>query len=458
MKNIALYCRVSSREQAIHGYGIDDQERRCKEYIDIYYAEEKPNVTLFREEGVSARNIDRPQLQKIIELIKQKKIDILVVYTYDRLTRRLKDFISLLELMEKNNVILDSVKEQFNTSSATGRMFVHMIVAMAEWEEDTISERTNRGLAESAKQGNFCKAKAPFGYDKITIGKKKTLAINDEKSKIVKKIFQLIANDGLSAFAVSKKMKEELQHGYWNDQRIQAIVTNKIYYGTFVFHGAEYENQVPAIVSYETWIKANTVLKDLRHNVKFSYYYKGYMICDKCNRTLSATCGTSDTLTTYLYYYCPECKKYFSQNKFEKKVNEQFSNIIKTEKMIEVFKQSKKNIEEIQREIEKTNECISKGIISEEFGNKEIKDASNRLKDLIEKKGKEKGIVSTSNYLDLNYDEKRNFLSRYVNEIKVDMVNKSFVIIYWFSVIMNEELCLKYRKKINFKKSKKKNK
>ena len=134
MVKIALYCRVSSREQAINGFGIDDQERRCREYIDIYYEDQGYELQLFREEGVSAKNIERPELQKVIELIRKRKIDVLVVYTYDRLTRRLKDFINLLELMQAKAVVLDTIKEKFNTSSATGRMFVHMIVAMSEWE------------------------------------------------------------------------------------------------------------------------------------------------------------------------------------------------------------------------------------------------------------------------------------------------------------------------------------
>lgn len=449
MKRIALYCRVSSREQALHGYGIDDQERRCKEYIHIYYSEEKPNVTLFREEGVSARNIDRPELQKVIDLIKKKEIDVLVVYTYDRLTRRLKDFISLLELMERNNVVLDSVKEQFNTSSATGRMFVHMIVAMAEWEEDTIAERTYRGLDESAKQGNFCKAKAPFGYEKMKCGKRKTLAIINSQAEIIKKIFSLIVDDGLSAFAVAKKLKEEVkEYGFWSDKRVQSIVANKIYYGTFEYHGVEYENQVPSIVSYETWTKANTILNDLRHNGKYQYFYKGYIICDKCNKLLIAHSANGKS-SRYLYYYCPDCKQYFSQNKFEKKIDNQFSNIIKTEEMVVVLEQCKRGINKIQTEIEKTRDCIAKGIISESFGNNEIKDAERRLKELIEKKKKQKVKATVLNYIDLDYDEKRKFLSKYVCEIRADMTTKNFVVIFWIDVIINEESLLKMRQKIN---------
>lgn len=239
------YARESTQRQAENGFNLDDQERRIRNYVDIYYSKDGYDLTIIREEGASAKSINRPEFAKVIERIKSHTVDVVVIYTYDRFTRRLKDFIALLELMDKNHVTLDSIMEKFDTSTAMGRFSAHQVVAMAEWEEDTIGERTIRGLEESARQGNFCKNKAPLGYIKVHDGKAKKLQIDPEKADVVRNLFEQIANHDETPFSMANKMSQEHVLGMqWSNSYVYKIMKNKEYYGTFVFRKKEYPDSI----------------------------------------------------------------------------------------------------------------------------------------------------------------------------------------------------------------------
>lgn len=451
MVKIALYCRVSSREQAINGFGIDDQERRCREYIDIYYEDQGYELQLFREEGVSAKNIERPELQKVIELIRKKKIDVLVVYTYDRLTRRLKDFINLLELMQAKDVVLDTVKEKFNTSSATGRMFVHMIVAMSEWEEDTIAERTSRGLEESAKQGNYCKAKYPMGYRKVKEGKKTTLIIDEEKAEIIKYIFDEISN-GRTDFSLRHELRQKhVANITWNTRSIVNIIKNPIYKGTFVMKGKEYPNQVPAIVSEEKWELANKELKAKQKERRFQYVFAGHVYCGSCGSQMINTCSTNNGAhKTYLYYRCKECGLRYSQNKILDKCIDTFDKIVKNETIEERINKDIKIIRSLKSDIDRLKEIENDGSLELEYCQKEIKEDENKL---IEIQSDLMNFINRRSHTfnKLEFNKKRSFLSRNVDQIIVYGSPKQCVVVYKPCAIILEKDCINLSEKIKRK-------
>ena len=111
MIRIIGYGRESTREQAEDGFNLDEQERKIREYVDVYYEGQDIQFTMFREEGASARSLKRPKMKMILDEIQDGTVSALIVHNLDRLTRKLVDMEWLIELFEKKNVELISLKE-----------------------------------------------------------------------------------------------------------------------------------------------------------------------------------------------------------------------------------------------------------------------------------------------------------------------------------------------------------
>ena len=124
------------------------------------FPEEYPEGTVVRnyvDEGESAWSLNRKEMIRLIVDVSNGEIDVIIVHNLDRLTRRLKDLIHLLELFQVAEVSLVSIKEKIETETAMGRFFIIIIILIAQWELETISERTKRGMDRSAKEGNYTK-------------------------------------------------------------------------------------------------------------------------------------------------------------------------------------------------------------------------------------------------------------------------------------------------------------
>ena len=157
----AGYVRVSTDEQAREGCSLDNQEARIRHYAK---SQEWELVEMYREEGVSGKTTDRPQLQRLLADVKAKRVDVILVYRVDRLTRRQKDLWYLLEdVFEKCKVGFKSVVEPFDTTTAQGKAFLGMLAVFAQLERDTIAERTKDALANKIANGENVGAPA-YGY------------------------------------------------------------------------------------------------------------------------------------------------------------------------------------------------------------------------------------------------------------------------------------------------------
>jgi site-specific DNA recombinase len=321
---IVGYARVSTQRQAEEGFNLDGQIRQIKNYVEIYY--ENYELTILREDGQSAKTMDRPEMTKIISMIKNHKIDVLVIYTYDRLTRRLKDFIDFLDLLEENGVVLDSMREKFDTSTASGRFMAHMITAMAEWEEDTISERTLRGMREAAMKRYYIRGgKAPFGYARDP-DDKHNLIIDEGEAETVREIFQTAA-DHLPLFGLVAVFEAEKRNGFstWKGERLYKIIQDKIYYGVMTLNGIDYPVNIPPIITRELYEKANQTRKTNNYR-SYDYVFKGFMYCGKCGNALIAS-GTRKKSTNkyYRYYRCSACKRTVSEISVFQQVEDPFT-------------------------------------------------------------------------------------------------------------------------------------
>ena len=187
---IAKYTRESTREQAENGFNLLDQNKKIDLYIKaLDYEYEK--LELFEDAGYSAKSLNRPSMKRMICMIKNRDINMVIIHNLDRLTRRVKDLSFLLELFNEYDVDLISITEKIDTSSAMGKFFIFLIVLVAQWEQETISERTIRGMIESSNQGNYpIGGKLPLGIKRVKGTSK--VEVDKEKIKIIKDIFELI--------------------------------------------------------------------------------------------------------------------------------------------------------------------------------------------------------------------------------------------------------------------------
>lgn len=170
--NIAIYSRKSVMTEK--GDSIGNQIDLCKKYCENYIDKDKKYI-IYEDEGFSGKNINRPKFKELINDIKHKKIDILICYRLDRISRNVSDFSSTLELLQKYEVTFISLKEQFDTSTPMGRAMIYIASVFAQLERETIGERVKDNMIQLAKMGKWSGGQLPLGFSS-----EKTKYFNEE--------------------------------------------------------------------------------------------------------------------------------------------------------------------------------------------------------------------------------------------------------------------------------------
>jgi len=178
------YVRVSTEEQAVTGVSLDAQEEKIRAYC---IAKEWDLNRVIRDEGYSAKDLNRPGIQEIISGCKRKDFDVVVILKLDRLTRSVKDLGYLVEdVFQKNDIAFSSLQDNFDTATANGRMVMNILATLAQWERDIISEGTKDAMQFMRKDLKLVGA-VPFGYN-CNNGK---LSPNPEEAVVVQKMVAL---------------------------------------------------------------------------------------------------------------------------------------------------------------------------------------------------------------------------------------------------------------------------
>ncbi|MEJ8548449.1 recombinase family protein [Brevibacillus borstelensis] len=221
-----IYRRVSTDMQAEEGFSLEAQRVRLESYAS---SQGWTIVDDYCDDGFSAKNIDRPEMHRLVDDIHAKKFDVVLVYRLDRFVRSVTDLHDLLQLMDKHDVKFKSATEIFDTTSATGRLFITLIATLAQWERETIAERVHMAMTKKAEQGMRNGGVAPYGYDLIE-GK---LVVNDQEAKWVRYIFNRYLNVGSQSLAkdLNSKGLKTKKGDNWSDFSIRYILRNPIYTG-----------------------------------------------------------------------------------------------------------------------------------------------------------------------------------------------------------------------------------
>lgn len=299
---IALYTRESTREQAQDGYNLEKQKVKGYEYI--HFKELQGEVKLYEEYGVSAKTTKRKKLNELKQDIKNGLIDTVIIYKLDRLVRRLKGLSEMIELFNQYDVQLISLSEEINTKTATGRMLMNMIVMLAEWEQDTISERTIDGLVEGARQGNFIKSKIPFGWERFVKDDKKLIRWNDEEVRLIYQMRDLLKTDK-SFFQISLIICEDeymkSNNKKIDDEDVKKILLNKINLGIMELQGNEYKLNIKPIFTKKEYEEIKILVRQKELRRKFNYLFNK-RIYNKNDEVAINMC-TIKKEKIYLYYF-----------------------------------------------------------------------------------------------------------------------------------------------------------
>ena len=311
---VAIYTRKSVEDSEDKQFNsIDAQRQMCESFIAAKAAEGWVALPdRFDDYGYSGGDLERPAYQRLIAECEQGKIDKIIVFRIDRMTRSTKDFCEFDEKMKKLGVGFTSVSEPFvDTSSPMGELVVNLIVSFGQWERKTIQERIKRHFQTALEQGYFVGGVPPFGY-KVD---DHTLVPDPETAHLVPHIFRLFIELG-SAKKVAKKLHDEGIERFpgrpWTVQSVYNCINNVRYVGNASCHGKIVKGKQVALVTRDLWDKAHTKVKEVevksveRVISPETELFRGLITCGHCNHAMVYRWSRKDTLGTrkYAYFVC----------------------------------------------------------------------------------------------------------------------------------------------------------
>ncbi|MGC4004089.1 MAG: recombinase family protein [Pirellulales bacterium] len=332
-RHVAAYIRVSSQRQANEGDSLASQQSEIDQEIEQRKRRYGMNVQVverYIDAGKSAKNQNRPQLQRLKEDIRAGKINVVICFKLDRITRSLKDFVELWSLFEEYGVDVISIREQFDSSTPTGRAMLRLIMVFAELEREMTAERTISTMLNRAERGLWNGGHV-LGYisDPQERGK---LIIDQAGAEIVRKIFDLLEQLG-SGGAVTKKLNElgikypafqtrsgQVRGGKpFVKQKVLGILRNDLYLGRVKWGQSVTDNCHEAIISSQQFERVQNLLRQTtqrRHNPKQTHHRR-YLL----SGMLRCQCGASmvgmnahGRDNTYYYYGCSQQSHAASKN------------------------------------------------------------------------------------------------------------------------------------------------
>ena len=356
-KKIAgLYIRVSTEDQAREGFSLPEQEKRLRTMCEYKNYEV---YDVYEERGISAKTGNyRPEFERLLQDVRDKKVNTIVVLKLDRLTRSVSDWEKILTFLEENDAYLDCANDEINTTNANGKMISRILTSVSQQEIERTSERTKIGLAGAIKVGHI-PHQAPLGYKH----EEKKLVIDYATKDVAIRIFNMY-HDGLSYKKISNILNEEkvLDKTNWRDSTILNILENPIYKGDFIHgrrtkHPTYYFDVVEPLVSKEYWEECQVQQKkNSRIFLRtFTFLFMQKLKCPKCKRILGGKATTKKNGNSYYYYYCHDCKISFKESEIEKTIDEYMDSIVEYDSIVNQYflPMIKQKIENPKEELEK---------------------------------------------------------------------------------------------------------
>ena len=259
----AVYTRKSTEEGLEMEFNsLDAQRDACEAYIASQKSEGWVELAdRYDDGGFSGGTLERPALKRLLADIEDGRIDVVVVYKIDRLSRSLMDFAKLVEVFDRNGVTFVSVTQSFNTTTSMGRLTLNILLSFAQFEREVIGERIRDKIAASRKRGMWMGGFVPLGYEV----RDRKLVINEPEATTVRMIFERFVEVG-SATTLARALAAEgvrTRRGRLVDKGfLYKLINNRVYIGDAVHKGTAYPGEHEAIVTRALWDKVHGILRE----------------------------------------------------------------------------------------------------------------------------------------------------------------------------------------------------
>ena len=318
----AIYTRKSHEdglEQAFNS--LHAQRAMCESYIASFAQEGWTALrTEYSDAGITGGTMERPGLQKLLADIEAGRVDVVVIYRLDRLSRSLRDFLNMMEAFDRRKVSFASVTERIDTTSSAGRLFLNMILAFAQFEREVAAERIRDKIATAKRKGKYVGGRPLLGYD--VDREKMRLVVNETEARLVRHIFDRFCrlgscmraarelnSQGRRMKAWTSKKGRAMGDGEWKKTDVHHLLTNPRYIGMVVHKGESFPGEHEAIIDRKTWDRVQGILaKNRRYRANqmrktTAAILKGILRCGCCDAAMAPT-YTTRRGKRYHYYLC----------------------------------------------------------------------------------------------------------------------------------------------------------
>lgn len=435
-----LYCRVSTDAQ-VEGYSIDAQKKMLEAYC---ISKEIPQFEYYVDGGYSGSNLERPAIKRLLDDVKDKKIDYVIVYKLDRISRSQKDTLYLIEeVFNPNNIGFISIRENFDTTTPFGKAMIGILSVFAQLERETIYERTRMGMLERVKSGLWMGGgNRPLGYtyDRNT----GSLVKKEKQAEMIQLVFKLYL-EGMSAEEICDTL------GMSGERVVRKVLRSKVYIGKIPYKGKIYDGKHEPIISEEMFNEVQELWEKRSKNdlKKSSYLLSGLIYCGYCGAKYRYQKWGKERVVMYCYSQqksrprlirdpnCPnhkaeadEVEKYVLDELFKMSLDDTYFDKRMTGNLEDTQVISENRLKEVQKQIANLLGVLAEGLITDEIRTK-IKDLENEKKKLINKinknKRKETNLKTFRNKIsnlhevwdDLSFSEKRSILISVIDKVVI---------------------------------------
>ena len=320
-KKVAIYNRVSTVEQSEKEFSsLDGQKNQCNSWLDMKNAGSENNYKVFKiyTDTKSGKNLNRPGMKQLRKDAANGKFDLMITTKLDRISRKLSDFLELVEELDEHNVDIAVTTQNIDTSTPAGKLSQNIMVMFAEFEREMNAARTREKRKETAKQGHWLGGYPPLGYDVID----KKLHINDEEKELVQEIFTRYLKSKSSTKVAKTLNKDGYRNKEWETKKgkmmggskfhkkvILRVLQSKLYIGKIEHDGESYEGVHDAIIKDETFEKAQEIIEENTSQAKANTtsespaVLKDLVGCGFCDSSFTIT-STKPRDKKYHYYRC----------------------------------------------------------------------------------------------------------------------------------------------------------
>ena len=428
-EEVALYVRVSTEEQAINGDSLRTQREELTKYalangFHIY--------GIYEDDGFSATNLKRPALQRLLKDVEQNKINRILITKLDRLSRGVRNYYKVLDVLDEHEVFWQTIFEKYDSSTANGRLHINIMLSVAENESAQTSERIRSVFKTKVENKELISGKIPIGLKKND----RKMIIDENKKQIIIDAFQFY-KETTSAYQTFQKLDLKYPELQLNYMRTYRILTNKLYIGIKETKYGDIKDFCPSIIDTVTFENTQKLLKKNARKPSIEnsggYIFQGLLKCAECGYTLGGKFYSKNIESSKYYYICKRhhlslkcnCNTNFNEQKVEKKLLQEF--IPQLKKYITDYEYKQRNYKKIdmskeitslENKLNKLKDLYVRDLIRIEDYEKDYKEYVSQLEELYKQQEKiethipDNNLATLKSFLNDNLFSQYNLMSR----------------------------------------------